>query len=256
MAPLKPTFDGAHARGLPAGGRDLGVQHRQVGRHPGDSHLAALQVTRRGEMLGGERDEPTERALGDCHDRLGVPAGIDELGDVQAVGEAELGTAGVDQLQRVAGAGGLHDPQRDVLALVVAGGERPVDPGVHGVGHEVQDERDRGALRQRRRAQGHGRCRGDPGSAAGRAAAAGQGDGEREPAQRPRHGTTRSSGAAVRPVPWAASAGAGEAHLSSTTGRSAVRSCTAVCGPWRVLVMWPDASMATVTGSAETDLIP
>ena len=103
----------------------------------------------RAQVLGGQRDQAAERALHERHHRLRVPAGGDQAGDVAAVGEPELGAAGVDQLQRVGGRAGRDHAQVDALLTVVPGGQRPVDPRVDGVGDEVEDQRRLGRVRRR-----------------------------------------------------------------------------------------------------------
>ncbi len=120
--------------------------------------VATLQLRRRAQLLGGQRDQTADRPLHDRHHGLVVPATVDLGGDVAAVGEPELRAARVDERERFDGRAGLHHLQVDVLAPVVASGQRPVDPRVHRVGGEVEDQRRLRHVRQRiRKAVGRGR---------------------------------------------------------------------------------------------------
>ena len=83
-----------------------------------------------------ERDQAAERTLRDRQDPLRAAARRDLGGDVDPVGDAEVGLAGVDQLQRVGRRGRLDDLEVDALVLVIALRERLVDPGVDRPGHE------------------------------------------------------------------------------------------------------------------------
>ena len=83
-----------HLRRVPAGVAHLGVEHRQIGGHPGDPHRAALQLRGRAQVLGGERDQPADGALHERHHRLVVGAVVDRGGDVAAVGQPELRAPG------------------------------------------------------------------------------------------------------------------------------------------------------------------
>ena len=120
-------------------------RHRAVGLHLG-LRVAALQRADRGahqrpavlERRPGHAQHRATRPLQDRVDADDVGAALAGAGEVADVEDREVGAA-VAQL-RDGGAGPPH-LERHALGLVVAALRRQVDPGVHGVGRGVQQQR-------------------------------------------------------------------------------------------------------------------
>lgn len=95
-------------------------------------------LLRVGDVVVLQGDQATGRTLEQRHDALGFAAVTDLGRQVDAIGDAEIGLAGVDQLQGVGGRGRLDDLQVDAVVLVVALLHRLVDPGVNRSRDEVE----------------------------------------------------------------------------------------------------------------------
>jgi hypothetical protein len=124
--------------GVAAGAADHRAQHRLVGGQAGDPGAAALEIARRPDLGLGENGG--ERALDEGHhtDDVGAPlAGEPEIVDVE---HGEIDPARAQQPQRVGRRPRLADPQHDPLRGVEAALRRQVDPGVHSVGREVEQQ--------------------------------------------------------------------------------------------------------------------
>ena len=135
----KPIVVGADLVRVAAVARDDRAQHRVVGGQPGDAGAAARQLARAPHAR--LREHRRQRALDDRHHADEVAALLARQPEVVDVEDREVGPAGLQQLQRVGRGAGPADRQPHALRVVVAALDGQVDPGVHGVGREVEQQR-------------------------------------------------------------------------------------------------------------------
>jgi hypothetical protein len=100
----------------------------------------ALQLARARDPGIAANDDAPGGSLEQGHHRPQGAPPVDLGRDVDPVGDADIGGAGLDQLQRVGGRARLDDLELDALVLVVARRERAVDAGVDGVRDEIENQ--------------------------------------------------------------------------------------------------------------------
>jgi len=170
---LEADRDGPDRVGIPARPGDDRTQDRVVGGQAGDADPLALELPRRSDARLCEHGR--ERLLHERHHADDVGALLAREPEVVDVEDREVGAARLELLERVRRRARRLDVELDALGVVVfaLGGE--VDPRVHRVGLEVEQQR-----RLRARAVG-----------AGIRPAAGQQREHEEEQQRAAHGARR-----------------------------------------------------------------
>ena len=142
---LEADRDRPDRAGVAAGAGDDRAQDRVVGREAGDADPPALEVARRPHA--GLREHRRERLLHERHHADEVGALLAREPEVVDVEDREVGAAGLELLQRVGRGARRLDVELDALGLVVVALRREVDPRVHRVGLEVEQQRRLGAGR-------------------------------------------------------------------------------------------------------------
>ena len=133
--------DPVDAGRVAAVGAQLGVDHGFVGGQAGDADGPALEVAGAPDRAAARGDDRRQRPLDDRHradDVEALLAGDPEVVDVE---DREVDAAGGEQFRHRAGVAGLADLEVDAGVLVVAAALRRVDPGMDGVGREIEHQR-------------------------------------------------------------------------------------------------------------------
>ncbi len=114
------------------------AQDGAIAGHAGDPDQPVLQIPGRADRRCG--DHGRQRPLDERHDPHQILPGRAGDGQVVDVEHREVDAPGLEQLDRVGGGAGDDHLQAQPVAPVITARQGRVDPGVHGIGREVEDQ--------------------------------------------------------------------------------------------------------------------